>query len=76
METASRKWTQVGVTAQSVVGVADEAISTSTYATDGNQYLGVRYTELIPIMIAGIQELTQLNAQLTARITALETNCF
>ena len=59
---------QVGVIAQSVSDVVPEAISTMTYPTDGNEYLGVRYTELIPIMIAGIQELTQLNAQLTARI--------
>ena len=63
---------QVGVIAQSVVDVVPEAVSNITYTTDGNEYLGVRYTELIPIMIAGIQELTQLNAQLTARIAILE----
>ena len=63
---------QVRVIAQYVVDVVPEAMSTITYATDGNKCLGVRYTELIPIMIAGIQELTQLNAQLTARITILE----
>ena len=48
---------QVGVIAQSVVDVVPEAVSTITHPTDGNEYLGVRYTELIPIMIAGLQEL-------------------
>ena len=63
---------QVGVIAQSVVGVVPEAVSNITYTTDGNQYLGVRYTELIPISIAAIQELgSKLQAALD-RITALE----
>ena len=46
---------QVGVIAQSVVDVVPEAVSNITYITDGNEYLGLRYTELILIMIAGIQ---------------------
>ena len=56
---------QVGVIAQSVQGVVPEAISTMTYPSDQEEYLGVRYTELIPIMIAGLQEATM-------RIEALE----
>ena len=56
---------QVGVLAQSVINVVPEAVSNITY-TDDNEYLGVRYTELIPIMIAGLQEATK-------RIEALET---
>ena len=56
---------QVGVIAQSVQGVVPEAISTITYSTDQQEYLGVRYTELIPLMIAGLQEAT-------TRIKALE----
>ena len=35
---------QVGVIAQSVVDVVPEAVSNTTYITDGNEYLGVRYT--------------------------------
>ena len=62
---------QVGVIAQSVVGVVPEAVSNITYTTDGNEYLGVRYTELIPIMIAGLQEATKrieaLEAQLASK---------
>ena len=56
---------QVGVIAQSVQGVVPEAVSTITSPTDDNEYLGVRYTELVPILIAGLQEAT-------VRIEALE----
>ena len=63
---------QVGVIAQSVQDVVPEAISNITYPTDQQEYLGVRYTELIPIMIAGIQELTANLQAATDRITTLE----
>ena len=64
---------QVGVIAQSVVDVVPEAVSNITYITDGNEYLGVRYTELTPISIAAIQELaTKLQAAID-RITVLES---
>jgi len=49
---------QVGVLAQSVVGVVPEAIDTMRVdKEDETEYLGVRYTELIPLLIASIQEL-------------------
>jgi hypothetical protein len=49
---------QVGVIAQSVQVVVPEAIDSATAEMDGNtEYLQVRYTELIPLMIASIQEL-------------------
>ena len=66
---------QVGVSAQSVELVVPEAISTSrNIATpdDETEYLSVRYTELIPLMIASIQEQQALIESLTARIAALE----
>ena len=48
----------VGVIAQSVQAVVPEAISQSqAIEGDDTEYLGVRYTELIPLMIASIQEL-------------------
>ena len=48
----------VGVSAQSVENVVPEAMDKTTYKMDGDtEYLQVRYTELIPILIAGIQEL-------------------
>ncbi len=66
---------QVGVSAQSVELAVPEAISTSrNIATpdDETDYLAVRYTELIPLMIASIQEQQALITSLTARIAALE----
>jgi hypothetical protein len=66
---------QVGVSAQSVELVVPEAVSTSrNIATpdDETDYLAVRYTELIPLMIASIQEQQALITSLTARIAALE----
>jgi hypothetical protein len=49
---------QVGVIAQSVQNVVPEAIESSTIEMEGTEeYLTVRYTELIPLMIASIQEL-------------------
>jgi len=53
------KTPQVGVIAQSVEAVVPEAISkTLSMDGDGVEYLGVRYTELIPLMIASIQQLS------------------
>jgi len=72
----------VGVSAQSVETVIPEAIDRSTNFNaegDTTEYLSVKYTELIPLMIASIQELKAINdtqastiTALTARITALE----
>jgi hypothetical protein len=48
----------VGVIAQSVQTVVPEAVSQSQVIEgDETEYLGVRYTELIPLIIASIQEL-------------------
>ena len=58
--------------AQSVQDVVPEAISNITYPSDGNEYLGVRNTELVPLLIAGLQEATKrieaLDAQMLATI--------
>ena len=49
---------QVGVIAQSIQNVVPEAVDSTTIEMDGTEkYLTVRYTELIPLMIASIQEL-------------------
>jgi hypothetical protein len=48
----------VGVIAQSVAAVVPEAVDrVRNSKEDETEYLGVRYTELIPLMIASIQEL-------------------
>ena len=61
---------QVGVIAQSVQNVVPEAMDITEQ--DGTDYLSVRYTELIPLMIASIQEQQATITALTARIATLE----
>jgi hypothetical protein len=50
---------QVGVLAHTVKAVVPEAVDSQTLvrSEDTTEYLSVRYTELIPLMIASIQEL-------------------
>jgi len=65
---------QVGVLAQSVQSVVPEAVVSSVlpHSDDTTEYLGVRYTELIPLMIASIQELNTLVTTQAAEIAALK----
>jgi hypothetical protein len=65
---------QVGVIAQSVQNVVPEAIDqTRLVKDDETEYLAVRYTELIPLMIASIQELNTLVTQQATQIAALQS---
>jgi len=57
--------------AQDVQQVLPEAIGKSEI--DGIEYLGVSYTDTIPLLVAAIKEQQALITALTARITALET---
>ncbi len=41
--------------------------------TDETEYLGVRYQELIPVLVKAIQEQTQIIKDLEARIVSLES---
>ena len=50
---------QVGVTAQPVMNVVPEAVQSYTSPDDGEDYLTVSYTMLIPLMIASTQTLTK-----------------
>lgn len=56
--------------AQDVQQVLPEAIGTSEI--DGTEYLGVSYTDVIPLLVAAIKEQQALITALTARIEALE----
>ena len=64
----------VGVSAQSVENVVPEAVDKNKIAgsNDDTEYLAVRYTELIPIMIAAIQEQQTIINDLKARIEVVE----
>jgi hypothetical protein len=56
--------------AQDVIEVLPEAVSTSTI--EGTEYLGVAYTDTIPLLVAAIKEQQALITSLTARLIALE----
>jgi len=63
---------RIGIIAQDIVGKIDEALDNVTNEIDGIDYLSVRYTELVPHLIKGIQEQQALIESLTTRLTALE----
>ena len=58
---------QVGLIAQDIQKILPEVID-----TDSEGHLSVRYTEVIPLLVAAIQEQQALITSLTARIAALE----
>jgi hypothetical protein len=59
---------QVGLIAQDIRAVLPEAVDENS---DG--FLGVRYSDVIPLLVAAIQEQQALITTLTDRITALES---
>jgi Chaperone of endosialidase len=65
---------QVGVIAQSVLPVVPEAIDKGENFgdTSGTSYYSVKYTELIPLMIASIQALTAQVTTLQSQVAALQ----
>ena len=60
---------QVGLIAQEVEKVLPEVVDKNA---DG--YLGVRYTEVVPLLVAAIQEQQTIINDLKARVTALEAS--
>jgi len=64
----------VGISAQSVQSVLPEAVDEFVMpdTEDATAYLTIRYTELIPLLTAAIQEQQVIIQSLTDRITALE----
>ena len=64
---------QVGVIAQSVLDVVPEAIDSATLGNEGDdiKYLSVRYTELVPLLIASIQELNKKVTDLEEQVLNL-----
>ena len=63
---------RIGIVAQDILGKIDEALDNVTNETDGIDYLSVRYTELVPHLIKGIQEQQELIESLTSRLITLE----
>jgi hypothetical protein len=64
---------RIGIIAQSIVGQVDEALDeTKITADDETQYYNVRYQDLIPVLVKGIQEQQTQIQELEDRITTLE----
>ena len=64
---------RIGIIAQSIVGQVDEALDeTKITADDETKYYNVRYQDLIPVLVKGIQEQQTQIQELEARITTLE----
>ena len=65
---------QVGLIAQDVQAVLPEVISLTTKynSEDKTEYLGVSYTETIPLLVAAIKELSAQVTTLQTQVTALQ----
>jgi hypothetical protein len=66
---------QVGISAQSVLPVLPEAVDEAedfSNPDSTDKYLTVRYTELIPLLTAAIQEQQAMIEELKAKVAALE----
>lgn len=63
---------RLGLIAQDLVGVLDEVIEPTTQAEDDTEYMAVRYTEIIPVLVKAIQEQQATIEALTQRIETLE----
>jgi hypothetical protein len=63
---------KIGLVAQDLVGVLDEVLSPLKRTGDDTDYMTVRYTEVIPVLVKAIQELSARNDLLETRLAALE----
>ena len=65
---------RIGIIAQSIVGQVDEALDeTKITADDETKYYNVRYQDLIPVLVKGMQEQQTKIEELETKITALES---
>jgi hypothetical protein len=65
---------KLGLVAQDLVGVLDEVIDPLKRTGDDTEYMSVRYTELVPVLVKAIQEQQDTIESLTARVEQLENN--
>ncbi len=63
---------KIGLMAQDLVGVLDEAIDPVKKTGDDTEYMSIKYTELVPVLVKAIQEQQETITALTARIEQLE----
>ena len=63
---------KLGVVAQDLVGILDEVIDSLQISGDDTEYMAVRYTELVPVLIKAVQEQQEIINDLRARVAQLE----
>jgi hypothetical protein len=65
---------KLGVIAQDLVGVIDEVVDITKRSGDETEYMSVRYTELIPVLVKAIQELKAELDSVKAELQTLKGN--
>jgi hypothetical protein len=65
---------KLGVIAQDLIGVVDEVIDITKRSGDETEYMSVRYTELIPVLVKAIQELKAELDTVKAELATLKGN--
>ncbi len=66
--------TRIGISAQSLVGQVDEALDLCKYSDEEpTEYYNVRYQDLIPVLVKGIQEQQAIIEELKATSTSQQT---
>ena len=63
---------KIGLVAQDLVGVLDEIVDTTKRPGDDTDYLSVRYSEMVPVLVKAIQEQQEIINDLRARVAQLE----
>ena len=63
---------KIGLVAQDLVGVLPEVVEPIYRPKDDTEYMAVRYTEIVPVLVKAIQEQQTMIEALTARIETLE----
>jgi hypothetical protein len=65
-------YTSLGLIAQDVLEVVPEVVDKTEYDKNSNEYMGIRYTELVPVLVKAIQEQQAIIEQQTKEIGALK----
>jgi hypothetical protein len=69
-EPSSKK--KIGIVAQDLVGVLDEVIDSTKRKGDEIEYMTVRYTEIVPVLVKALQETTKRIETLEAEVKTLK----
>ena len=63
---------KIGIVAQDLVGILDEVIDSTKRKGDETEYMTVRYTEIVPVLVKALQETTKRIETLEAEVKTLK----